>query len=107
MACWSKNHRRRARLVRPTLDDAATHFAKCSIDILRIDGLHTYEAVKRDFETWLLLLNEESIVLFHNNNIKERDFGVWKLWHQLIPHLEYSTAEVLNGHGLGLLAKGP
>ena len=102
-----KNYRSRSRLVRPTLDDAATLFAKCSIDILHIDVLHTYEAVKRDFETWLLLLAEESIVLFHNINVRERDFGVWKLWQQLSPHPKYLTAEVLNGHGLGILAKGP
>jgi predicted O-methyltransferase YrrM len=106
LTCWSESHRSRSRLVRSTFDDAATHFAKGSIDILHIDGLHTYEAVKHDFETWLPLLNEESIVLFHDINVRERDFGVWELWQQLKGNPDYSTAEVLNGHGLGILAKG-
>ncbi len=104
---WSKNHRSRSRLVRSTFDDAASHFAKGSIDILHIDGLHTYEAVRHDFETWLPLLKEESIVLFHDINVRERDFGVWEFWQELKANPDYSTAEVLNGHGLGILAKGP
>jgi len=37
------------------------------IDILFVDGLHTYEQAKFDHETFLPLLNSKSITLFHDS----------------------------------------
>lgn len=36
------------------------------IDLIHIDGLHTYEAVKNDYETWSKFCNEDAIILFHD-----------------------------------------
>ena len=36
------------------------------IDILHIDGLHTFEAVKLDYQTWSSFCNYESVILFHD-----------------------------------------
>ena len=41
-----------SRLVRSTFAQALTHFEDGSIDLLHVDGLHTYEAVSADLASW-------------------------------------------------------
>ncbi|HMG68859.1 MAG TPA: class I SAM-dependent methyltransferase, partial [Chitinophagaceae bacterium] len=91
-------------LVRSTFDDARSYFTEKSIDFLHIDGLHTYEAVKHDFETWRSCLSENAIVLFHDINVREREFGVFRYWEELKKEHKYFEFDF--GFGLGVIAIG-
>lgn len=89
-------------LIRLTFDEACKKIQDKSIYLLHIDGLHTYEAVKHDFTTWLPKLASGALVLFHDIKVTHGDFGVWKFWQEIKNKYKHHT-EFRHCNGLGVL----
>jgi SAM-dependent methyltransferase len=92
-----------SHLLRSTFDDALETFPEESIDLLHIDGLHTYSAVKHDWDAWFPKVAPGGIVLLHDTAAQHADFGVWKLWEQIAQ--SHEAFEFHRYHGLGVVRK--
>jgi hypothetical protein len=93
-----------SQLLRMTFDEGVHNFTDGSIDLLHIDGYHTYEVVKHDFETWLPKLSTRALVLMHDINVRDGNFGVFRFWDELTR--KYPSFSFLHSHGLGVLGVG-
>ena len=93
-----------SQLIQSTFDDAALQFGDGSIDLLHIDGFHTYEAVKHDFDRWLPKISERGVVMFHDIAERREGFGVWEFWDEVSQR--YPSFAFEHGHGLGVLCVG-
>jgi glycosyltransferase involved in cell wall biosynthesis len=91
-------------LLRSSFDGALSHFADRTVDLLHIEGLHAYEAIRHNFESWKPKLSGRAVALLHNTNMHHSDVGVWRLWNELCQ--QYPNFEFLHGNGLGVLAVG-
>ncbi len=91
-------------LLRSSFDGAVSQFGDASIELLHIDGLHTYEAASHDFHTWLPKVKPGGIVLLHDICPKHEDFGVWRLWDEIKAELP-NTFEFHHSWGLGVVRK--
>jgi hypothetical protein len=85
-------------------DDGTEYFADGEIDLLHIDGYHTYEAAKHDFDTWLPKLSPRAIVVLHDTNERKGDFGVFRFADEL--RAQYPVVQFSHGHGLTIVAVG-
>ena len=93
-----------AKLMRMYFADALEFFEDGSVDLLHIDGFHTYEAVSEDFEEWLPKISSEGIVMLHDIAVRERGFGVWRFWEELTRR--YPSISFSHSRGLGVVAVG-
>ena len=91
-----------SHLLRMTFDEALAQIPDRSVELLHIDGLHTYDAVRHDFDTWKCKLAPGAIVLFHDTNVHEREFGVCQLWKELQATYP-NNIEFTHSYGLGVL----
>lgn len=93
-----------SQLIQSNFEDAQSYFEDVSIDLLHIDGHHTYDAVKGDGERWLPKMSSSGVMLLHGISAREGDFGIRRLWEELKP--VYPHLEFFHGYGLGLIAVG-
>src|SRR5271165_1962745 len=91
-------------LLRTTFDDAVLQFNDDTIDLLHIDGLHTYEAANHDFRMWLSKVKPGGIVLLHDTSVRHEDFGIWRLWDEINDEFP-ETFEFHHSWGLGVVRK--
>jgi hypothetical protein len=98
-----ENYRGISYLLRMLFNEALNNFSDESIDLLHIDGLHTYEAVTEDFTNWYPKVKPGGVILFHDIQAKIQDFGAWKFWEETSPKFESFTFK--HGYGLGVLKK--
>lgn len=89
--------------LRMTFAEARTQFRDESIDLVHIDGFHSYEAVRTDFDTWYPAVRPGGIVLFHDIRARLDGFGVWRFWDEL--EADHETFAFNHGFGLGVLRR--
>ena len=92
----------KSNLLKMTFEQAAD--IVLNIDLLHIDGLHTYDAVKNDYETWNNKVND--MIIFHDINVPwNPEFGVWKLWDEIKKNSSFQCYEFMHCFGLAVLCK--
>jgi hypothetical protein len=69
------------RLVNLSSEIVAPHWPS-KISLLFIDGNHTFDAVKNDFESWFPHLAESALIAFHDS--KDPQIGPFRLIHELL-----------------------
>jgi predicted O-methyltransferase YrrM len=65
--------------------DAVAQKIKQSLDLLYIDGDHTYEGVKRDYEMYGPMVNKGGMIVFHDIVVHPRETGceVSRFWEEV------------------------
>nr|BCN22386.1 putative monosaccharide biosynthesis protein [Vibrio mimicus] len=87
-------------LIRKFFDDAVQLFDDNSVDIIHIDGLHTYEATKNDYYNWLPKLSSNGIIIFHDIAANV-DYGSRLFWDEIKGSYPYFESD--HSWGIGIL----
>lgn len=78
------------------------------LELIFIDGDHAYEGVKKDFELYSQLLDENGIISFHDivPGLEENVGGVPKFWSEIkgkYKHIEFVNDWNQGGYGIGVI----
>jgi hypothetical protein len=85
-----------------SFDEASARFQDGTIDLLNMDGCHTYEAARHDFANWLPKVSAGGIVLMHDIAVRDGDFGAWRFWDEI--SRRFPSFAFAHSCGLGILA---
>jgi predicted O-methyltransferase YrrM len=77
--------------VHETLKDLKTKLKTQEVDVLLIDGDHTYQGVSKDFQMYSPLVKKGGIVVFHDIVIHDESSGceVNKFWNEIKNSYKY------------------
>jgi predicted O-methyltransferase YrrM len=94
-----------------TQEEVAAILQTNKIDLLFIDGDHTYGGVKKDFEMYEPFVRVGGMIVLHDivSHRREHDCGVDKYWDEIKKnheHLEFIENPNQPWAGLGLILKG-
>jgi cephalosporin hydroxylase len=76
------------------------------LDLLFIDGDHTYDGVRTDFEMYSPMVRRGGIVAFHDIAVQPLPDEVVRFWNEIKPHYRHKEILHCTGHdamGIGLL----
>ena len=59
------------------------------IDFLYLDGDHTYEGIKKDFEIYSYLMSDDGLIGFHDINTFKDGHEVYKYWNEIKKDYKY------------------
>ena len=91
-------------LLKMSFSNATEVISDSSVDLLHIDGYHSYESVSEDFFSWLPKMTANGVILLHDIHVRRNTFGVYKLWAEI--KKKYQTMEFVGSHGLGVVFLG-
>ncbi len=97
---------------RRTVDKVNAILNGFKVDFIFIDGDHSYEGVKKDFEMYSPLLENNGMVAFHDIVVHPEETGceVSKFWNEVKMKSEYRSKEIIYNSkqtncGIGILIK--
>lgn len=81
------------------------------LDLLFIDGDHTYEGVKRDHDAYGACVRNGGLIGFHDiQPIPNERYGVARFWREIrdsVNGVEWIASEAQEGCGIGIYVAGP
>lgn len=92
-------------ILKERFETACEKFEDGEINLLHLDGCHTYEAVSRDVEMWLPKMATNGVMLLHDTVVREGGFGVWERWEKM--KKTFPCYDFFHSNGLGMALVGP
>lgn len=92
-----QNNYNNIKIIKGFFNDIAAEW-NLPIDILHIDGLHTYNAVKNDYEKWSKFLKDDAVLIMH-------DIILFPETMQVFKEIPMYKTFFIHSAGLGVLSK--
>ncbi|UCE92488.1 MAG: class I SAM-dependent methyltransferase [Methanobacteriota archaeon] len=89
-----------------TFERVKEELAGEKLDFLFLDGDHTYEGVKKDFEMYSPLVRKGGLIVLHDivPNPSDKDVGVFRFWNEI--RQDYEHSEIIESLQQGCLGIG-